>query len=118
MRNIYASLALMYCCGCPMAADIYINDAEEITEEFLTSTGSSCHYTEHVAHIKRIFNNLHVRTFLEFGVGFSTKFFIDQSDHVISVEFITPGTGPEWMQFCESLSQLWQLDAYSLFFWS
>lgn len=46
---------------------------------------------------------MRVRTFLEFGVGFSTKYFIDHSQHVISVEFVTPGTGPEWMKYCLKL---------------
>lgn len=86
-----------------LSADIWINDAEDITEEFLTKTGSSIHYTEHVAHIKRVFNTINVDTFLEFGLGFSTKYFMDNSSHVISVEFVTPGTGPDWMKYCINL---------------
>lgn len=86
-----------------LSADVWINDAEDITEEFLTQTSSSAHYTEHVAHLKRVFKKVDVRTFIEFGVGFSTKYFIDNSAHVISVEFITPGSGPDWMQYCLNL---------------
>lgn len=80
-----------------------ITKAEQITEEFLTKTSSSFYYTEHVAHLKRVFRQLHIRTFLEFGVGFSTKFFMDHVDNVISVEFVTPGSGPEWMKYCLEL---------------
>ena len=32
----------------------WINNAEEITEEFLLETGASTGYTEHVAHIKQV----------------------------------------------------------------
>lgn len=84
-------------------AEEWITDAEQITEEFLTETSSSRHYTEHVAHLKRVFEKFHVRTFIEFGVGFSTKYFLDHTDNVISVEFVTPGSGPEWMKYCLEL---------------
>ena len=50
-----------------------ITNAEDITEEFLTQSAGS-HYTEHIRHLKRVFNKIHVRTFFEFGVGFSTKY--------------------------------------------
>lgn len=77
-----------------------ITRAEEITDELLTTPGPFFSYTEHIRHFKIIFNQMKVRTFLEFGVGFSTKYFLDNSDRVISVEFITHGTGPEWLIYC------------------
>ncbi len=79
-----------------------ITNAEDITEEFLTQSAGS-YYTEHISHLKRVFNKIHVRTFLEFGVGFSTKYFIDHSEKAISVEIVTPGTGPEWVKYCINL---------------
>ncbi len=84
-------------------AEEWITEAEQITEEFLTKTSSSVHYTEHVAHLKRVFQKIHIETFLEFGLGFSTKYFMDNTDKVISVEFVTPGTGPEWVKYCLDL---------------
>lgn len=87
----------------PLASALWIHDAEDITEEFLTQTGDSVHYTEHVGHLKHVFQKMPIRTFMEFGVGFSTKYFIDKSQHVISVEFVTPGTGPEWIKYCLQL---------------
>lgn len=78
-----------------------IANADEITEEWLSNPeGPAFPYTEHVRHIKRIFNLMNVRTFMEFGVGFSTKYFLDHSERVVSVEFITNGTGPEWFIDC------------------
>lgn len=89
--------------SCLLSEPFQIQNPEEITEEFLTQTSASLAYTEHVAHLKRVFNKIQVRTFLEFGLGFSTKYFLDHCEHVISVEFVTPGTGPEWLQDCLSL---------------
>lgn len=84
-------------------ATTWINHADEITEEWLFKTGAETGYTEHVRHFKKLFNKINVRTFLEFGVGFSTKYFIDHSEKVISVEFVTPGSGPEWLKYCINL---------------
>jgi len=81
----------------------WIMNADEITEEWLITTGADTGYTEHIRHFKKIFSSMKVRTFLEFGVGFSTKYFLDHSDKVISVEIVTPGTGPEWFKYCIDL---------------
>ena len=85
------------------SATPWITNANEITEEWLITVGQDTGYTEHVRHFKRLFNKMHVRAFLEFGVGFSTKYFIDHCEKVISVEFVTPGSGPEWLQYCSNL---------------
>ena len=85
------------------SATPWIANAEEITEEWLLNAGAETGYTEHVSHFKRLFKTVKVRTFLEFGVGFSTKYFIDKCQKVISVEIVTPGTGPEWLKYCIDL---------------
>lgn len=103
MKNYILSVSVLFSSLSTIAAEEWITDAEQITEEFLTKTSSSSHYTEHVAHLKRVFKKLHIKTFMEFGVGFSTKYFMDHTDNVISVEFVTPGTGPEWMKYCLDL---------------
>lgn len=82
-----------------------ISSADDITEEWLVDVGKKTGYTEHIRHFKRLFSKMHVRTFLEFGCGFSTKYFIDHSEKVISVEFVTPGSGPEWLKYCMELYQ-------------
>ena len=92
-----------------------ITSPDEITEEWLITVGLRTGYTEHVRHFKRLFKSIQVRTFLEFGVGFSTKYFIDNCQKVISVEFVTPGTGPEWLKYCIELYRnypTWQPIAY------
>lgn len=99
MKNYILAAAIF----CSLFFNVYaekITKAEQITEEFLIKTGSCIHYTEHVAHIKRVFNKMPIRTFIEFGLGFSTKYFLDHAENVVSVEFVTPGSGPKWMKYC------------------
>ncbi|SRR5579862_1104794 len=103
MKNYILIVRLLFSSLSTISAEEWITDAEQITEEFLTKTSSSTRYTEHVAHLKRVFKKLHIKTFLEFGVGFSTKYFMDHSENVVSVEFVTPGTGSEWMKYCLDL---------------
>ncbi len=90
-------------CLALFCAEISAMNVEDITEEWLISQGAETRYTDHIAHFKRLFSQVHVKTFLEFGLGFSTKYFIDNSEKVISVEFVTPGIGPGWLQYCMDL---------------
>ncbi|WP_143406439.1 hypothetical protein [Estrella lausannensis] len=101
----FTMLSILFALLANVSEATWINSAEEITEEFLLETGSSSGYTEHIAHIKQVFKKFYVRTFLEFGCGFSTKYFIDNSENVISVEFVTPGSGPDWLKYCIELYQ-------------
>lgn len=43
-------------------------------------------WTDHVQHTAKLFQLLPVSSFLEFGMGEGTKFYLDQCDHVTSVE--------------------------------
>lgn len=98
-------IALVTCMALGMYAQVFgqwINTPEDITEEWLIN-GTENHYTEHVEHLKNVFTEVKVRTMLEFGCGFSTKYFMDYSDKVVSVEFVTNGTGPDWIKYCLEL---------------
>lgn len=98
-------IALFACMALGIYSQVFaqhIDSHEDITEDWLVN-GPQRHYTEHVEHLKNVFTTIKIRTMLEFGCGFSTKYFIDNSDEVISVEFITNGTGPEWLQSCIDL---------------
>jgi hypothetical protein len=103
MQNYLVTICISTVIFSLLTADEWITDAQDITEEFLTKTSSSAHYTEHVAHQKRVFNTIDIRTYMEFGVGFSTKYFLENCEHVISVEIITPGSGPDWLKYCLNL---------------
>ncbi len=78
-----------------------ITKAEDITYEWLHKNGTG--YTDHIVHMKKIFESVKIKTFLEFGTGFSTKYFLDHANKVISVEFVTNGYGPAWIRECIDL---------------
>lgn len=44
---------------------------------------------------KDCLKTINMKVYLEFGAGYWTKFFLEQCNKVISVEFVTPGYGPE-----------------------
>ncbi len=46
-------------------------------------------------HFSKIFQNLTVRTFLAIGAHDSTRFLLDSCNKVVTVEFVTPGYGPD-----------------------
>lgn len=77
--------------------------AEEITYEFLLKTAAETGYCDHIPHIQKIFDTYKVKTLLEFGLGYSTKYFLDHCTKVLSVEFITSGISPNWMKYCLDL---------------
>lgn len=72
--------------------------SEEVTYEWLTDGEDDRGGTSHVLCLKEIFNNLKIKNFLEFGMGYSTKYCLDSCKKVISVEVITHGYGPERMK--------------------
>jgi len=67
-----------------------------ITYDWLTSQAEATGYTDHIPHWRRLFNTMKVRGLLECGCGYSTAYFLDNADKVISIEYISPGYGPEW----------------------
>ena len=82
--------------------------AQEITYDWLVKNSVEHGYTDHIPHFKKLFelmfeHYLPTTNFFECGVGFSTKYFIDNCAHVSSVEFITPQYGPKWMEECQQL---------------
>lgn len=80
-----------------------IKSADDITYEFLIETGQKTGYCDHVYVFKKIFETIEVKTMLEFGLGFSTKYFLDHCTKLISVEFVTAGWLPDWNKYCLSL---------------
>lgn len=70
---------------------IQADKADFITYDWLISSDPD--NSDHLPHWRRLFQTLQVRGFLECGVGFSTKYFLDNSIKVISIEYINPGYG-------------------------
>lgn len=80
-----------------------VDRADQITYEWLVNEGDLKAYSDHIAHFKFLFDRHKVRTFLEFGLGYSTAYFLERCHKVISIEFITHGYGPQWMQYSVEL---------------
>lgn len=103
MKKIFTLLLLTF------AFQIYSftppQKADEITPDFLRQVGEQTGFCDHIPHIQKIFENYKVKTLLEFGLGYSTKYFLDACTKVISVEFVTKGVGPGWIKNCLSLYQ-------------
>lgn len=74
-----------------------------ITYEWLCDLGVKTGYTDHIPHWRRLFNTIKVRGFLECGCGFSTAYFLDNAEKVMSIEYINPGYGDKWYHDCLSL---------------
>ena len=80
-----------------------VPNVNDITYEWLVKNGAETGYTEHVPVFKKIFKKTKVKNFLEFGMGYSTKYFLDSCTKVISVEFISGGYGADWYKRCVNL---------------
>lgn len=78
-------------------------DENNITYDSLVADGELTCYTSHISHFKELFSLMEVRTFLECGCGFSTKYFIENSEKVISIEFETEGMNLDWMRKCREM---------------
>lgn len=74
------------------SAGAYGQDCKFITYDWLITVGKQKSATDHIPHFKRLFKIMKVRGFLELGCGYSTKYFMDNSQMVTSIEFMTPGT--------------------------
>lgn len=79
------------------------NECDFITYDWLTSYAQQTRYTDHIPHFRRLFNTIKVRGFLECGCGYSTKYFLDNCDKVISIEFLNPSTNDLWFNDCLNL---------------
>jgi hypothetical protein len=77
--------------------------ADDITYDFLVQTGTETGYCDHIAHIRKILETTKVKVLLEFGLGYSTKYFLDNCAKVISVEFVQGKINPDWMKHCLDL---------------
>jgi hypothetical protein len=79
----------------------------EITYDSLTDYATDHSYTCHVRHFREMFAacDIPIRCFLEWGCGYATKIFIDNSQHVISVEQVDAEheSSCRWLRHCQQL---------------
>ncbi len=93
MKNLFILMLITFI---PLCGEEHpFEKADEITYDWLTTaaddTGGCCY----VVCLKEIFNKIKVKSLLEFGVGYSTKYCLDNCKRVLSVEFITYGYGAD-----------------------
>lgn len=74
-----------------------------ITYEWLTDPSSGSGYADYIPHWRCLFNNMKVRGFLECGCGFSTGYFLDHAERVVTIEYVTPGYGDAQFRSCLNL---------------
>jgi hypothetical protein len=100
MKKFFVLILLPILCHSSIYDDRFVGptEAKEITFDWLTHAAVQPHETHHVLIFKKIFENTKIRTLLEFGLGYSTKYFLDQCTKVISVDIITHGYGPDVMK--------------------
>jgi hypothetical protein len=77
--------------------------ADFVTYEWLIECAIKSAYTDHIPHFKRLFGAMKVRGFLECGCGYSSKYFMDHCDRVVSIEMMSPGTSDVWFKECLEL---------------
>ncbi|MBS0620312.1 MAG: hypothetical protein JSS61_02505 [Verrucomicrobia bacterium] len=94
-------LLLMLCSS--LRADEPQGKADFITYDWLLDFSVDNGITEHVPVFREIFKHAKIKTLLEFGMGYSTKYFLDHCKKVISVELLTSGFGPLWTHHFLSL---------------
>jgi hypothetical protein len=104
IKKILLLLILPFCVFSGIEEDLNrgVGTANEITYDWLVGYAVNDHDTAHVAIFKKIFETTKIKTVLEYGLGFSTKFLLDNCNKVISVDVITYGYGPNvMMKFIE-----------------
>ncbi|NGX30865.1 MAG: hypothetical protein K940chlam8_00219 [Chlamydiae bacterium] len=57
-------------------------------------------YTDHIRHFHKLFKQKKISTFLEFGLGKGTEYFLQHCDHVISVELLC-SDDRSWFEYCQ-----------------
>ena len=82
----FFSFVALFFFGSLPAAD---TDAH-ITYEWLSTNPQTAPSTDYLPHLRRLFNTIEVRGFLECGCSFSTKYFLENSEKVLSIDFMAP----------------------------
>jgi hypothetical protein len=71
------------------------SNPSEITYEWLSTANDVTGGTNHVVCFREILQHVKLKTVLEFGLGYGTKYYLDNCKRVLSIEVITHGYGPE-----------------------
>ncbi len=88
-----------------LIATLFCNStkAEDIADDFFINIGEITEDYNHIPFFEKICETIKVRTLLEFGVGYSTPYFLGACTKVISVEFIYSPWETDWIKECLDL---------------
>lgn len=92
MKQSIAVIFLSVFLSCFVNTSLFCIEVEELTYDYLVQSP----YTDHVQHFKKLFQQTKVNSFLEFGIGLGTKYFLDHCNEVTSYEIIMPDQTDEW----------------------
>lgn len=65
-------------------------------------------YTDHVQHLEKLFRHANVNSCLEFGLGYGTKYLLEQCGDVTSCEIILPEQATDWFDHTKDLLRGYQ----------
>lgn len=95
---MFKKAALLFFSCLNLASTANGTTSDFITYKWLTEKTLDTPSTDYIPHWRRLFNTMKVRGFLECGCGFSSGYFMDNADKVISIEYISPGYGDRHYQ--------------------
>ena len=93
-KILKTTIALMTYCS-----TLFSIQVEEITDTFLRE--NAC--TDHVQHFQKFFQEVKIDSFLEFGLGLGTKYFLGKCRQVTSCEIILPDQTDDWFRETQNL---------------
>jgi len=99
MKSIVLILLSILIIVFPKASHPNYSNANEITYDKLVVHPG----TDHVQHFKKLFSQKRFKNVLEFGMGYGTKYLIDNCDKITSIEFVLTKEHLEWFKICENL---------------
>jgi hypothetical protein len=70
-------------------------NVDEIDYQFLLYSNP---VTDHVQHFKKLFEAANISSMIEFGVGYGTKYFLDNCGRVASCEIVLPNQSDQWFK--------------------
>lgn len=96
-KKFWTLLSLLFYC------EVFSMQLEELTYDHLIQNP----YSDHVQHFEKLFKHTKIHSFLEFGLGYGTKYLLDHSDKVTSYEILLLGQSTEWFDRCKELFHIY-----------
>jgi len=110
MKKVFLFLAIVSIA----AADLKVKEPAAISYDWLSQSPDS-DAAEYIPYLKEVFDRCQVKALLQLGMGYSTKYFLENCKRVVSVDFVTQGCGPghfkEFLSFYKNFSN-WIAIAY------